>query len=301
MANLQVRQYRNTLDNWELDFKHYYDFHLCKDGFKGHYLDMDTCTYAYIDPNFDETVDGDINKIYSKTIWKDANVKNVSLDDWGLCSIDNGYTIIDWDNANLEDVFKNTKLEIEDDDKRFFLKPVYGNFFTNPNITYNINIESDNSMKYINANGGFLQGFYKIHFGVNPDDSVYQTLPNRHEQVETYEFIIKPSSIQIKDKTLNAIYPENSGIFFFKGLRAENKFWYYTNQLNKKNLECLFESLEKKEIKYLKDYFDLDKLSENQSKYETLLTSENILLNTPHMVEFKSDNKHLFFNRTKSK
>jgi hypothetical protein len=246
----------------------------------------------------DDCVTGNIDKIYSLKEWDEAEVKNVSLKDWGLCSVDNGSTSIDWDKDDLTDIFQNTTLEIEDVDNRFFVAPVKGNFFTDPAINYSINVEEEDGIRYINAEGGFLQGFFELYAGAYFNEIKYSTLPKRHKQVETYEFIINPNSNQTVDGTLNGAYPDNAGIFFFKGTRAENKFWYYNNKLNKENLRCLKDALDAQEIQYLDQYLDIEEMSLNKSKYETLITSENILLNTPHMTEFKTDNKYLFYNRT---
>ena len=75
----------------------------------------------------------------------------------------------------------------------------------------------------IKLNGGFYQGFFKT------ECDKYQVLPSELEQGDTwsYEFVLKKLNMKKEStKTLNDKYPENKGIFFYIGTRAENK-WIY--------------------------------------------------------------------------
>jgi hypothetical protein len=175
------------------------------------------------------------------------------------------------------------------------MKPVNGSFY---DIDYSYSIEEENGITYLELSGGMLQSFYKLYTGVNSDTIKYQTLPNRPERAWTWEFILRPRHIE-KENTLNYFFPENYGFFFYQGLRAENKWWYYSNKLNLDKLEQLKQTIQQQENYFLEDYLDLEELSKNKSQFETLQTSSGILLNTPNIVEFKSDNKYLLFNRTK--
>ena len=87
-------------------------------------------------------------------------------------------------------------------------------------LTYSTAIYSGltegNYMKFL---GGFYQGFYKL------DGETYQILPVRVNQSWSSEFWIKPETIATTGTTLNDLYPDNKGIFFYMGTRAENKFW----------------------------------------------------------------------------
>lgn len=69
--------------------------------------------------------------------------------------------------------------------------------------------------------GGFFQGFYKL------DGHDYQVLPEFYEKGWTMEFHIMKQSACTECDTLSLLneeYPNNEGIFFYWGTRAENKF-----------------------------------------------------------------------------
>jgi hypothetical protein len=73
--------------------------------------------------------------------------------------------------------------------------------------------------------GGFYQGFYEL-FGYD-----YQILPERYHKGWTVEMTLKPRITNLYSPpsgvaTLNDFYPENDGIFFYLGTRAENKYWH---------------------------------------------------------------------------
>jgi hypothetical protein len=79
--------------------------------------------------------------------------------------------------------------------------------------------------------GGFYQGFYEL-FGYD-----YQILPERYHKGWTVEMTLKPRITNLYSPpsgvaTLNDFYPENDGIFFYLGTRAENKYWHPANGTN---------------------------------------------------------------------
>ena len=75
---------------------------------------------------------------------------------------------------------------------------------------------------FLSFQGGFYQGFYKL-FG---KEWCYQTLPNGPDYEWNLYFDIRPrSDYKVGVTTVNHIHPENKGIFFYLGTRAENKFW----------------------------------------------------------------------------
>jgi hypothetical protein len=98
------------------------------------------------------------------------------------------------------------------------------------NVIYNIVAKSAATIGYYqDLYGGFYQGFYKL-FGYD-----YEIFPERLNKGWTMETVIKPrirDSYCIdtsKEEYLNNIYPNNSGIFFYFGTRAENKFYHYAD------------------------------------------------------------------------
>ena len=67
--------------------------------------------------------------------------------------------------------------------------------------------------------GGFYQGFFKTKC------NEYQVLPTKIDDGITIEITLKKSNDVVNDKrTLNSVHPDNEGIFFFIGTRAENKW-----------------------------------------------------------------------------
>jgi len=118
-------------------------------------------------------------------------------------------------------------------DRRLKLHPVTSyvdwpnhRFSGNSKTVYNIVSKDDTKVGYYNElYGGFYQGFYKL-YGYD-----YEVFPERVNKGWTMETIIKPRQreeyeIQPSEVYLNEIYPNNSGMFFFFGARAENKYYH---------------------------------------------------------------------------
>jgi hypothetical protein len=119
-------------------------------------------------------------------------------------------------------------------DRRFKMRPVWS--YAKPpnykfsgitaNTVYNIvNKTDDNVGTYQELYGGFFQGFYKL-WGYN-----YEVFPERVNKGWAMETIIKPRQVEEYTLTphetyLNDVYPQNAGMFFFMGTRAENKFYH---------------------------------------------------------------------------
>ena len=159
MGNLNIRRTeRNHLDNWLLVDNRYYDFFLHPDARNG--ISDEDCVVATIDPSLSEIDEN--NTIFSVESWDESINTGIDLKDWGLCSVDNGATIINWETDDLEDIFKNTRLIIPEEEKRFFMKPVKGNYYCNPPIDYTLTYDEIDGRKVVNAQGGGLQGFWKL-------------------------------------------------------------------------------------------------------------------------------------------
>lgn len=97
-----------------------------------------------------------------------------------------------------------------DGEKRFFVKQVDGE-----NFCYDVLSGST-----VQLCGGFYQGFYKL------EGYEYQTLPEHFVDGWTAEFYLAKSGCTCDSElpTLNETYPNNEGIFYYYGTRAENKF-----------------------------------------------------------------------------
>ena len=147
------------------------------------------------------------------------------LEDIGYVGIDNGLIYYGGPgsvtNKEFFDIFVNSIYEIKPDDFRLHLKPVTGNTDV---YSYEMSLETDEEgRKYYALKGGFFQGFYKL-YGFD-----YQVLPYYLENSWTIETEIKPTYYIIDDKSLNVSHPQNNGIFFYMGTRAEDKFIQFYN------------------------------------------------------------------------
>lgn len=86
--------------------------------------------------------------------------------------------------------------------------------------SYDVNEQTDFSGKYYALCGGFYQGFFKL------EGYPFEIIPTRNANGWSAELIISTSASCINSTgvTLNDVYSNNSGFFFFMGTRAENKF-----------------------------------------------------------------------------
>ena len=160
--------------------------------------------------------------LYSTSTWVDAKNNGVLLEDIGFTGPDNGFISFRKDrisNKDYLDILTGSTYEIEEDDTRLFLSPITGNTL---NFDYPMFLDEDETGCFLALQGGFYQGFYKL-FG---KEWCYQTLPNGPDYEWNLYFDIRPrSDYEVGVTTVNHIHPENKGIFFYLGTRAENKFW----------------------------------------------------------------------------
>jgi hypothetical protein len=222
----------------------------------------DECFMGTIDPNI-SYID-DMGNIYSSNVWDKSVNSNVQLDDYGLCSVDDGKTKYDKETDILENVLFDTPLTTGDD-LRFKMSKIDGNFYTSPKVDYSVSIKEENDKKFISASGGGFSGCPKYYIPKSVGE--YNTLPTRVEQYQTFEFVIRPTQ-EIKDNTLSYYNPDNFGFFFFYGQRENKWLYYYQEQSNDK------------------------------TAFEKMLTSQGIIMDTPNMVEIETNNKYLWTNRS---
>lgn len=198
----------------------YYDFMLYKGEAMGLTFSED-CYLAEILPCSLES-DG---KYYSRTTWADAkNSGDVTLNNIGLTGVDNGFIHFDKDkisNKEFLDIFTGSTYTIGSEDMRFFMTPITGNTMLHK-YPYSIEVDEVDEQQYFSFRGGFLQGFFKA------DGYEYQTLPSKidTEWVMSFE-LRRRTDYPIEPTSLVGVHPENNGIFFYMGTRAENKFWHY--------------------------------------------------------------------------
>jgi hypothetical protein len=193
-------------------------------------LTSGTCFVVWYDFNNTSIYDSSATSatsIYSLVTWDGAVNTGYTMNTIGLTGIDNGLITFDkltGDTSNnaLLSALTGSTLVIPSGDTRLHLTRVTG---TTGNYIYPIDHTIDPSFTYgdyANFCGGFYQGYYKL------DGNSYEVLPVRENQGWSAEFWLNPSSTGCTGytaTTLNDTYPENKGLFFYMGTRAENKFW----------------------------------------------------------------------------
>lgn len=212
MSNIK-NYYFNNIDI-KLTNSDYWDLFLCYDERQFYkptlYCDSiisGSSLISYFDFNNPNCLSG--NSIYSLSCWDSATlpISGLSLCDIGLTGVDNGFV------NNLT----GETLSISSGDCRLFLTRVSGQTYT-----YSWSVMSGISGNYVNLCGGFFQGFWKLQ-GFD-----YQVLPKRNHIGWTAEFWLNKNNVCLNANTgttLNDVYPNNKGFFFYLGARAENKFW----------------------------------------------------------------------------
>jgi hypothetical protein len=163
-------------------------------------------------------------KLYSDVVWSDAINGGVEMKDIGMTGVDNGFITFDRSkisNKEFLELFFHSEYDIESGDTRLFMTPVTGNTQA---FSYPMCLVESGDSKYLAFNGGFYQGFFKL-YGFE-----YQVLPSNINHDMVLHFEIRPRTDYTTCETVvNNLHPENSGIFFFMGARAENKFWNLYN------------------------------------------------------------------------
>lgn len=238
MANLNVNNFNNIrlLPNYD----EYWDFYLNKDSVGCFYekkcaLNED-CLISYIDLSNDKCISDDGKWIYSleNYRWDDAIAIGHTLYNITYTGVDNGLFLFRKDritNKEFIELFRKNKLQIIDSDYRLKLHAVSGNTLL---YDYPLTVGDD----YIKFNGGFYQGFFKT------ECDKYQILPTFFDDGDTYnfEFTLRRQNYEEEsNKTLNHAYPDNKGIFFFLGTRAENKWIYLYDKDDTDGLEDCFQ------------------------------------------------------------
>lgn len=217
MANLNKNNYNNL--KLVINKDEYWDFFVNKDSYDC-YKGFDRCLISYIDLCDDECYEGD-KWIYSKKgyTWDDSIAVAHTMFNISYTGVDNGLFNYRRDmitNKEFVDIFTKSTYDIEENDYRLKLHAVSGT-----TVLYDYPLHREEC--YTKLNGGFYQGFFKS------DCEKYQVLPSKFEDGDTlnFEFTLKKCDFESESsKTLNDKHPNNKGIFFFLGTRAENK-WIY--------------------------------------------------------------------------
>lgn len=235
--------------------------------------------------------------------WQDAVNNGVELSDIGYTGTDNGFIFFRGDRVN----------------KREFLDVLTGSTYIPEGLNMTLKPVSGCTMRhtypyevndgYVSLKGGFFQGFYKV------EGQDYQVLPNILENDWNLEFVIRRKDYVIPEDSILTEYPENKGIFFYMGTRAENKFSLYYDNTDE-YIDTIFEDLDEG---YISDGYDGGKnpdgtCSDNCPPFDGEYIVDDIVINADTLNDlktkdgfgfgvmeyeaFETDNKHLFFNRT---
>lgn len=198
----------------------YYDFML----YKGEtYNTKDSQQYIATSFNIDG-FDSTLKVWKSSNSWNNAINRGLELKHIGLSGVDNGFISLsnDLSQSNVINTMTNAKFIINEGDNRLHLYPVSSN-----TVTHVFPIEIND--KHISLKGGFFQGFYQIA------GDEYQVLPSSIDYEWNLQFVLRKQEYDIENDTLNTVYPNNNGIFFYMGTRAENKFSLYYNKESYEN------------------------------------------------------------------
>lgn len=177
------------------------------------------CLAVFIDTNIQKCRDDLTEQLVSDTAWEDADSENSTpLTNIGLTGLDNGLLFFDpesMSNREFMKIYTESIYNFPTSNKLHLtkVKSIY-DFDMSANIVVN---EDGEIGKF---NGGFYQGCFYA-----PDHN-YKVLPTELGVGWKMEFVLKPYDFGNIANTLNTIHPENKGMFFYIGTRAENK-WYY--------------------------------------------------------------------------
>lgn len=236
-----IRKGANRIFQLRLNTKNYWDVHLAQDNIQ--------CLVC------DDIISGDVVSTFefnqvsgmcSQVQWDGAISFSGDVCDIGLTGYDNRFV------PNFSGETFNPS-----GDTTFCIQRVSGDTFCYDMNAFEATVDDPSYIQYC---GGFHQGFYKLH------EYDYQTLPNIYYQGWTKEFWIRKEEcvsgevveltgestyyvttptgeVEIIEQwsaeyfsggtcisgvTLNDVYPNNKGIFYFWGTRAENKFCLFS-------------------------------------------------------------------------
>ena len=279
----------------------YYDFYLLNGDVDYHHTqntESIDCFVTWFDFNDTKTFNNStsINEIYSLKTWTGATNSGYTFDTFGLTGLDNGELVYnqtsgDTKNEGLVNVLTGTTLTIPANDYRLKLHRVTGSTkqFIYPIELVNNPEPWNNAIKFC---GGFYQGYYKI------DGSTYEVLPTRTNKAWVSDFwLMKEESCSgTTGTTLNDLYPNNKGFFFYMGTRAENKFW---NIFEGNNTGCTIDCTQPIGCSDIVTKF----CTETKETEIQLYDSEsgfNIFLNQPSLDIKTITNQFLIYGRAKN-
>lgn len=224
----KITNYKFNKHNLRLSLSDYWDFNLAFDDIYTHTINgcLPAVFFDFNNKNTYPNKDFNVKTIKSLVTWEGAINSGATLNTFGLTGLDNGLINLerinnDYSNLALLSALTQSQIVIPSGDTKLILNSVTG--YTS-DVIYPIDIISGATSAdttYAQFCGGFYQGYYKL------DGYDYELLPTRVNDAWTAEFYINKQELCDKytGTTLNDLYPNNKGIFFYMGTRAENKFW----------------------------------------------------------------------------
>lgn len=240
----------------ELDYSQYYDYQLGDDSGILRRLNKVTDPVLWFDSSSGSTIScsATTQEINSLVYWTGATRSGFTINDIGLTGIDTRY-VDQMSGVTLTFTTGDTMVMRTVNGNRTFTTP-YGDL----PIGYHLYTENDFSGQYYQMDGGFFQGFWKLY------NYPFELLPTRVKKGWTAEFVLKLDDgccidrgcniltehvcdfqlennyklileklrgCQDYEPRLNELYPNNEGLFFTMGTRAENKYWnYFSGETN---------------------------------------------------------------------
>jgi len=283
MSNYTLNNVRRSITH--IDETDYWDMHLNSHGSCGDVL-SESCASVVIDTTNDVCLSGNELTSLEDYFYSEACSHGLKLENIGYTGVDNGLISYIKDritNREFYQIYTHSTYEIESGDTRLHLHAVTGNTQL---YDYPTSINEDGSIK---LNGGFYQGFFR-------SDDDYAILPSEINGEWNLEFDLRKVNYEPEStNTLNDAHPNNKGIFFYIGTRAENK-WVYLYE----GLEISGTTFGDCELEEEGDsVFDLvdDDIELSAQTYET---SNGFDIFSPNDDYIESDNKFLIFDRTSS-
>lgn len=283
MSNIKNNNFRKI--DCRLINDYYMDFMLSKDDSKNVSNTLENQMFAAI-LNFDKQQK---KHVISDVGWNNAILSNTVLKNIGYTGVDNGFISYDRDmigNDEFLELYTKTTFDLSKYEDKFFVTEVTGN-------THMLNYPIEINDEYTSLKGGFYQGFFKI------DGDAYQTLPNIIDDEWNFIFNLRRRDYQTELNILNNLHPDNKGMFFYIGTRAENKFWeLYNDEYDYTNIN----DEQYNEDEYFEETLTDDYLIEQISLNDISLKDSNgLLLNENNdYYEIETNNKFIIFNNTKN-
>ena len=226
-----LNNYKRNITSLFINKSEYYDYCINRGEINANKINngsnIDTeCLICKIDFSKNNFEDSEKKWIYSERdyVYGNSIAIDNTLNNIGYTSIDNGMLSFKKDrisNADFFDLYTKSQYKIEENEYRLKLHTITG---STEQFSYPIEYNND----FITLKGGFLQGFFeteKNKYKILPDDICDGSEWNIQFSLRTN------NTLETNDNILNKEYPDNKGIFFYLGTRAEDKWTILYNEI----------------------------------------------------------------------